>query len=188
MSPRLFAEVFRLVQDGHVKPIHPVHTFGFNEVVAALSHIRRGQHIGKIVISHLGQNDVQLPIKPAVRRLRLLANASYLIVGGVTGLCGSLAVHMARQGARYLIIMSRSGLSNEESLKVIEDCAAHGCTVKEARGDVGDLDFVRRTFIESKDHPIAGVVQGAMTLRVSWPLICEEGRKRLTRNRTSPSS
>ena len=170
-SLRLFEEIFRLIQDGNVKPIHPVRTFGFDEVVEALSHIRRGQHIGKIVISRRGQNDVQLPIKPAMRRLRLLLNASYLIVGGLTGLCGSLAVYMARQGARHLIIMSRSGLSNEESFKVIEDCAAHGCAVEEARGDVGDLDFVRRTFVSSEGHPIAGVVQGAMTLRVNWGFI-----------------
>ena len=167
----MFEEIFRLIQDGHVKPIHPVRTFGFEEVVAALSHIRRGQHIGKIVVSHWGQSDVQLPIKPAMRRLKLLPKASYLIVGGLTGLCGSLAVYMARQGARNLIIMSRSGLSNEESFKVIEDCAAHGCAVKEARGDVGDLDFVRRTFVSSEVHPIAGVVQGAMTLRVSWSCV-----------------
>ena len=186
MNPRLFAEVFHLIENGHVKPIHPVHTFGFNEVSAALSHIRHGQHIGKIVISDLGQGDVQLPIKPAVRRLMLLAKASYLIVGGLTGLCGSLAIYMARQGARYLIVMSRSGLSNEESLKVIEDCAAHGCAVKEAKGDVGDLDFVRRTFLQSKDHPIAGVVQGAMVLRVSWPLKYEEGPERLTKEQDKP--
>ena len=168
MSPRLFEEIFRLLQDGHVKPIHPVRIFRFDEVIAALSHIRRGQHIGKIIVSHWGQDDVQLPIKPAIRRLRLVPNASYLIVGGLTGLCGSLAIYMARQGARHLIIMSRSGLSNEASSKVIEDCAAHGCAVKEARGDVGDRDFVRRTFLSSEGHPVAGVVQGAMTLRVSW--------------------
>lgn len=163
----MFEEIFRLLEDGHVKSIHPIRTFGFDEVVTALSHIRRGQHIGKIVVSHWGQNDVQLPIKPAIRRLRLLPNASYLIAGGLTGLCGSLAVYMARQGARHLIVMSRSGLRNEESFKIIEDCAAHGCVVKEARGDVGDLGFVRRTFVSSEGHPIAGVVQGAMTLRVS---------------------
>ena len=164
MSPRLFEEIFRVVQDGHVKPIRPVRIFGFDEVVAALSHIRRRKHIGTIVVSHWSQNDVQPPIKPS--RLRLLPQASYLMVGGVTGLCGSLAVYMARQGACYLVIMSRSGLSNKESLKIIEDCAAHDCAVKEARGDAGDLDFVRRTFISSECHPIAGVVQGAMTLSV----------------------
>ena len=31
MSPRLFKKIFRLVQDGHVKPIHPVRIFGFGE-------------------------------------------------------------------------------------------------------------------------------------------------------------
>ena len=56
MSPRLFEEIFRLVQEGHVKPIHPVrdpvHIFGSGEIIPALSRTSRGKHTGKIVVSH----------------------------------------------------------------------------------------------------------------------------------------
>lgn len=100
-----------------MKRIHPIPIFDFDGVIAALSPIRRGQHTGKIIVSHCGQNDVQFPMKPAMGRLS------------------------------HLILISRSGLSNEESLKVIGDCVAHGCAVKQARGDVGDLNSVRRTFV-----------------------------------------
>ena len=152
---RLLAETFRPVEDGHVKPIHSIRIFDFDEVIAALSHVRRGQQIGKIVVSHEGQNDVKLPIQPATRRLRLLPNAFYLIVGDLKGLCKSLAVFMARHGARRLIVTSRSGLNNGESFKVIEDCTACGCAVQQAKGDICDFEFVRCIFASSESHPIA---------------------------------
>lgn len=135
---RLLVEIFDLVKGGHVGPIHPITVYGFGQVIPALSHIRRGQHIGKIVVSS-GEEDVQLPIRPAVRTLQLDPAAAYPLVGGIRGLSCSLAVHMARHGARHIIVMSRSGVGNEASVRVIESCAAYGCAVGEAKGDVADL-------------------------------------------------
>ncbi|RYP24614.1 hypothetical protein DL765_000440 [Monosporascus sp. GIB2] len=161
---RLLDEIFGLVEGGHIKPIHPVTTYGFDAVPAALAHIRRGQHIGKIVITNGDKQDVQLPIRPALRQLQLQPNVSYLIVGGLKGLCGSLAIHMAHHGARHIISCSRSGLGDEASAKIMHNCRALGCEVTEARGNVADAEFVRHVFKSA--HPrIAGVIQGAMILR-----------------------
>ena len=132
--------------------------------------MRRGQHIGKIVISSGTESDVQLPVRPAIRKLQLQPNASYLIVGGLKGLCGSVAIHLARHGARHIIVMSRSGTNDEASATVIAHCAGYGCEVIEAKGDAGDLEFVRSVF-KSASHTIAGVIQGAMVLRVSFRTI-----------------
>lgn len=158
-------EIFELVKGGHVSPIHPITTFGFDKVVSALSYMRRGQHIGKIVISS-GEEDVQLPIRPAVRQLQLQPNVSYLIVGGLKGLCGSVAVHMARHGARHIIVMSRSGTGDEASARIIQNCAAYNCLITEAKGDAGDIAFVRDVFKSARPKRVAGVIQGAMVLRV----------------------
>ena len=114
------------------------------------------------------KNDVQLPIRPAVRKLGLQSDASYLIVGGLKGLCGSIAVHMARHGARHIIVMSRSGTSNEASARVIQNCTTYGCEITDAKGDAGDMEFVRRLFKSARSKRIAGVIQGAMVLRVSF--------------------
>lgn len=130
--------------------------------------MRRGQHIGKIVISS-GKEDVKLSIRPVVRKLQLRSDASYLIVGGLKGLCGSLAIHMARHGARHIIVMSRSGTNNEASARVIENCAAYGCEITEAKGDAGDMEFTRGVFKSAAPRMIAGVIQGAMVLRVISP-------------------
>ncbi|KXX76491.1 Lovastatin diketide synthase LovF [Madurella mycetomatis] len=161
---RLFDEIFELVEQRHIGPIHPITTYGFDQVSTALAHIRRGQHIGKIVITDRGEPDVQLPIKPALRQLWLRPDVSYLIVGGLKGLCGSLAIHMAYHGARHIIACSRSGIDDEASARVVYNCHALGCEVTEARGDVSDADFVRGVFKSARPR-IAGVIQGAMVLR-----------------------
>jgi hypothetical protein len=79
--------------------------------------MKRGQHIGKIVISNDEQKDVQVPVKPVMRKLRLRSDVTYLIVGGLKGLCGSIAAHLAQHGARHIAVISRSGLDDEVSVK-----------------------------------------------------------------------
>lgn len=143
-------------------------SFGFDEVPAALAHIRAGKHMGKIVISasHSQEGDIHLPIRPAVRNLRLLPDVSYLIIGGLKGACGTLAIHMAQHGARHIVVSNRNGISDDPSSKVVRDCLSYGCKITEAKGDVGDLEAVRRIF-KSTSPRIAGIVQGAMVLQVS---------------------
>jgi hypothetical protein len=164
---RLLDETFELIASNNIRPIHPVTTFGFDEVPAALNHVRTGTHIGKVVISN-GESlpNVHVAIRPAVRQLQLRPDVSYLIVGGLKGLCGSLAIHMARSGARRIIACSRSGVSDDASTKVIMNCRAYGCEVVDAKGDVSDWEFIRSVFDEASPS-IAGVIQGAMVLRVS---------------------
>ncbi|CAJ2514330.1 Uu.00g024490.m01.CDS01 [Anthostomella pinea] len=165
LTGKLLREVFDLVRGGHVGPIHPVTTFPLDEAVAALSYIRRGQHMGKIVIS-CNDQEAQLPIRPVMPKLELKPDVAYLIVGGLKGLCGSLAVHMARHGARHIIAMSRSGISDEASARVVRNCASYGCHISEAKGDVSEAKFVLSVFQSSRSGMrIAGVIQAAMVLR-----------------------
>ncbi|KAI8932187.1 hypothetical protein NX059_011067 [Plenodomus lindquistii] len=160
---KLMSEVFALVEAGHIGPIHPVTVYGFDEVIPALMYIRSGQHIGKIVITNRDSSDVQVPTKPALSKFELRPDVAYLIVGGLKGLCGSLAIHMARHGARHILVMSRSGLQDAASASAVDNCASYGCRVTDVKGDVGDKDFVHRVF--HQNGRIAGVIQGAMVLR-----------------------
>lgn len=164
---RLLNEIFDLIEAGHIKPIRPITVYSFNKVIPALSYLLSGNHMGKIIISSGDQEDIQLPIRPAVRKLQLQSDGVYLIVGGLKGLCGSVAVHLARHGARHIIVMSRSGARDETSARIIQNCAAYGCEVTDAKGDVGDMIFVQCTFRSTHPKRIAGVIQGAMVLRVS---------------------
>ncbi|MCJ1449246.1 MAG: hypothetical protein MMC23_009766 [Stictis urceolatum] len=160
----LLAEIFDLLESGAIKPIEPLALYEAKQIIPALVCLRGGNHIGKIVVRCKDEN-LRLPIKPALRRLELDRNAAYVIVGGLRGLCGSVAVHLARHGARNLVVISRSGVMNEASARVIENCKSYGCQVVDAKGDVGDTDFVRRALKSLSPMRIAGIIHGAMVLR-----------------------
>ncbi|CAD6449305.1 eb0964f1-27a5-46b6-9504-99d5323d2a22 [Sclerotinia trifoliorum] len=162
-NPPKFCQIFELINGGHIKPINPITVFGFNDIPAALALIRSGRHIGKVVISDEGKS-VQVPIRPATQKLKLRHDASYLIVGGLKGLCGSLAIHMARSGAKNIIACSRSGINDVASQNVVMNCLAYGCRVVDAQGDAASFNFMSKVFSESSPR-IAGVIQGAMILR-----------------------
>ncbi|KAJ5415234.1 polyketide synthase 2 [Penicillium sp. CMV-2018d] len=51
----------------------------------------------------------------AMPALQLDPAAAYVIVGGLRGLCGSLAVHLARHGARFIISIGRTGIYDAAS-------------------------------------------------------------------------
>ena len=77
---------------------------------------------------------------------------------------------MAQHGARHIIVSSRSGISDEASARAVDSCLFYGCEVTEAKGDVGNIESVRRMF-KSASPRIAGIVQGAMVLRVSLSVV-----------------
>ncbi|KAA8565524.1 hypothetical protein EYC84_009381 [Monilinia fructicola] len=160
---RLLDQIFEMVDGGHVKPIHPVTVFGFDAIPAALTYIRSGRHIGKVVISDRGKK-LQVPIRPATRKLILRSDASYLIVGGLKGLCGSLAIHMAQHGAKNIIVCSRSGINDVASQKIVTNCLTYGCKIVDAQGDGASVNFMIKVFREASPR-IAGIIQGAMILR-----------------------
>jgi NAD(P)-dependent dehydrogenase (short-subunit alcohol dehydrogenase family)/acyl carrier protein len=126
--------------------------------------MRSGRHTGKVVISSGPEAKVEVPIRPAARDLNLRDDVSYLIVGGLRGLCGSLAIYLAQCGAKHIISMSRSGCSDDRSQGVIRNCKSLGCEVYEAKADVSQSDGVLSSFKEAA-VPIGGIIQGAMVLR-----------------------
>ena len=77
---------------------------------------------------------------------------------------------MAQRGARHIIVCSRSGISDDASARVVDGCLFHGCQVNEVKGDIGNIEFVRRVFKSARPR-IAGVIQGAMVLRVTLSII-----------------
>ena len=153
-----------MIDGGHLKPITPITTFGMDDIISALAFIRSGKHLGKIVIADPEKEDVKVPIRPAIRSLRLQPNVSYLIVGGLKGACGTLAIHMAQHGARHIMVGSRSGIDDAASARIVDSCNFYGCKVIDAKGDVGDAESVSK-MVKSASPRIAGVIQGAMVLR-----------------------
>ena len=120
--------------------------------------------MGKVVISNGAAEDVRVSVRRASPSLGFHADAAYLIVGGLKGLCGSLATYMARCGAKNLVIVSRSGAEDDASRRIIEDLSCLGTNTTVLKADVSLREDVDRVFRESP-LPIQGIIQGAMVLR-----------------------
>ncbi|KAJ6023925.1 Acyl transferase/acyl hydrolase/lysophospholipase [Penicillium herquei] len=160
----LLADIFALMEGGHLSPITPMHVFSFRDIPAAFRLLRSGKHIGKLVISDGPNANVEVLVRPAPRRMNLSPDKSYLIVGGLRGLCASLAIYLAQNGAKHLAVLTRSGHADKQSQRTVRDLHALGCQVDLLRGDVSNLSHVRSAFAATR-VPIGGIVQGAMVLR-----------------------
>lgn len=58
---RLLSKLFEFINTGVIKPISPIHRFPWTDISSALSFLRPGTHIGKVVLS---QNDINSRIVP----------------------------------------------------------------------------------------------------------------------------
>ncbi|GAB1200503.1 hypothetical protein APSETT444_009876 [Aspergillus pseudonomiae] len=164
-STSILRRVFDLASKGHIHPINPMTTFPITQAAEAFSYMRSGKHIGKVVIDGMAAAEgMSAPVRPLRQDITFNTGSAYLIVGGLKGLCGSLALHLAQRGARHLVVMSRSGCADSRSQAVISNCHALGCNVYDCRGDVSRICDVRQAFLQAP-VPIKGVVQGVMLLR-----------------------
>jgi hypothetical protein len=164
---RTMLTILRLLEAKHIRPIELQKLFSFGEVSQAMKYMRKGTHIGKVVVSDSGE-DIEVPVELAPRTFRLEQDSAYLLVGGLKGICGSLAVLLAQHGATELIVMSRSGADDDASREVLRNIAALGASMIVVKGDVTIADDVTKLFQQAQ-NPIRGIIQGAMVLRVSTP-------------------
>lgn len=91
---------------------------------------------------------------------------SHLFVGGLKGICGSLAIHLASKGARHIAILSRGGYEDRISQRVARNIRRLGCSLHLVQGDVTLIEDVRRCF-DATPVPTEGITHGAAVLRVS---------------------
>jgi acyl transferase domain-containing protein/acyl carrier protein len=98
---------------------------------------------------------------PAVR---IKADATYLISGGLGGLGLGVAKWMASQGARSLILVGRSGLTDRTRERIAE-LEKMGVRVTACAADVASESDVKRVFAEAPPlPPIRGIVHAAGVL------------------------
>ncbi len=95
-------------------------------------------------------------------KVALRNNATYLLTGGLGGL-GLLVAHwMVERGARYLVLMGRSGANNRarEAIKAMEEMEAQ---IVVAKGDVSHREQIAEVLaeIESSMPPLQGVIHAA---------------------------
>lgn len=95
--------------------------------------------------------------------------ATYIIAGGLGGLGRAVSQWMVRHGARYLILMSRSGPKTTKAKELVSGLRKEGVLVETPLCDISDEASVRYVIANCHGRlpPIAGCIQATMVLKVS---------------------
>ncbi len=165
-KPEYMAAILKELEEKfHAKTYRalPYKTFPITEVVEAFRYMAQGKHVGKNVLN-FDLPDIQVaPCTQAGHLFR--ADGTYLITGGAGGFGFELAKWMAKNGARNLALMSRSGpgLDAQVDIQVLR---SEGVNVIDARADVTEQAAVKAVIdqIQASDAKMIGVIHGAMVI------------------------
>ncbi|MFJ8082753.1 SDR family NAD(P)-dependent oxidoreductase [Streptomyces sp. NPDC096205] len=161
LAGRLNVDIGEAVHSGAYRPLpHRVYPAGrLEEAFADLQHSR---HFGKVVIDFT----TATPFVPAAggRGLRVEPEATYLVIGGLSGLGAATARHLAESGARHLTLVSRRGGAAPEAPALMEDLRSLGVTTLVCAADCSEEQAVRGVLeqIDAAGRRLAGVVNAAM--------------------------
>lgn len=125
---------------------------------------------------------LQKPHELVVNNYQLLrTSATYIIAGGLGGLGRALSKWLVQRGARFLILISRSGPRTPTALELLSQLRKKGVVVETPRCDISDGTSVKNliTSYSKRLPPIAGCIQASMVLKVSVSMPSEERDVRL---------
>ena len=97
------------------------------------------------------------------------SGATYLITGGTGGIGRSITRWLPSQGAKKIVLASRSGIRQSSTRELIDELKEHGVEVVVYTCDVGEPSQVEEMvhYIQATMPPIRGVIHGAMVIQVS---------------------
>ncbi|KAL2833622.1 polyketide synthase [Aspergillus pseudoustus] len=162
---RVLGAVMELHEKGVVKPVGPISVFGVGDIERAFRAMAAGRHVGKFVVKINDDDKVKvLPTAPAVK---LSADASYLLVGGLGGIGRSIIRRLIKRGAKNLIVLSRSAANKPGTHEIVKEYQDTGCRIAVRNCDVADPEVLKSTLTSLAETmpSIRGVIQAAMVLQ-----------------------
>ncbi|KAL8962775.1 MAG: hypothetical protein Q9193_000877 [Seirophora villosa] len=169
VGQRILQTVMAMFETQKLQVPFPLQTYQLQDVEKAFRFIQSGKSSGKIVLEVVKSEE--LPVVESTKsNFTLHENASYLIAGGLGGLGRCVARWLVNRGAKNLLLLSRSGPSdNEEAMKLLIELRDHGVRVETPICDIADIRALKHILQQqsSKMPPIKGCFQASMVLRDS---------------------
>ncbi|KAL4944364.1 KR domain-containing protein [Aspergillus oleicola] len=163
---RALRAVMPLIASGDLKVSSPTSVYGIGAMEAGLRVLQGGQSSGKVVIERR-DTDMVKAIPSEQQHHYFDPNATYVIAGGLGGLGRGIARWMVSCGARYLLLLSRSGPRNEEAVAFLDELAKKQVTALAMPCDITDRSMLE-AFLGQASHcmpRIKGCIQATMVLK-----------------------
>lgn len=167
--PSLAAGIMRqtidLIEKGALRPL-PYRCFPHAEIVDAFRLMQSSGHVGKILLDMSERARSQYSDRPLPPELRVRADRTYLISGGLSGFGLATAEWLAQRGARSLALIGRRGITTPGAAEALVRMAASGVDARAFACDVADRSQLDRTLeaIRREMPPLVGVFHAAMAL------------------------
>ncbi|KAI1288881.1 lovastatin nonaketide synthase [Xylaria venustula] len=163
---RIFQQAMKFAFDQKIKAPQIMHRFSANEAKDAFHHFERSW-AGEKRILELDHGTRLITTVRTKPRYEFPDNATYVIGGGLGGLGRSFARWLVSRGARYLVLLSRSGVQSEAAKDLVDELQAKGVKVATPAVDLinlGQLGEVVKDLAQSMP-PIRGCIQATVALR-----------------------
>ena len=158
---KVFADLMRQVEKHELTPL-PHTVFPGATVADAFHLLQHSWHVGKVVAQPVDIATVPAATKPWT----VAGDRTHIITGAFSGFGMETAKWLADQGARYLVLMSRSGAATDDAKAAVAALTKRGVKVMAEACDVTDMAAMQALFakIATTMPPVAGVMHAAMVL------------------------
>ncbi len=121
-----------------------------------------------------------VPLEVKARLDDVAPDGTYVITGGTRGFGLRCAQWLARQGAKHLVLMSRSGLAEASAVAAVEALRADGVQVEVCALDIADASQLGAELrrLRGVCPPVKGVIHSAMVLDDDFLARMDESRFR----------
>ncbi|PLB36893.1 putative polyketide synthase [Aspergillus candidus] len=164
----IWSNVASHLRDGDLHEIPLPPRYNVSNLADGLDALESDPRVQSILVT-IGENDVVKTLTPKEPSSLFRPNTSYVLVGGLGGIGRATSIWMAENGARTLVFLNRSGLSQESSKAAARALKEKGVRVIVRACDVSDSDQVSKIMRELKDTapPIRGLIHAAMVVKDS---------------------
>ncbi|KAI0538759.1 putative polyketide synthase [Xylaria digitata] len=183
---RILQQIVSLLDQKIIRNIGPVKAFTLAEVGRAFRTMQAGDHIGKLVLVPSATEMVKVSVTRGTLVARMLISfrqatrprelavlqpeATYMIVGGLTGIGVSVAKFLVERKAKSLLLVSRNATSRPGTITMMKELTAMGCNMVAKDCDVGNMAALKALVEECAKEgmpAIKGIVHGGMVLQDS---------------------
>ncbi|KAJ0119969.1 beta-ketoacyl synthase domain-containing protein [Diaporthe amygdali] len=164
----LVSKVAGLIGADKLRSLPMVKTASLSEVEDIFKQLQSCQQSEKVVVTVEADCSILATQRTNPPKSMLRPDATYVLIGGAGGLGRSMARWMVSNGARNIVLVSRSASASGKVKELMNDLrATAGANILLRRCDVADKSSVDALFQSgiSDLPPVRGIVHGSMVLK-----------------------